>query len=101
MPAGGGRGDLGLTVVTALLFVAVYRRGLRVATPVAVVKAAVIFSATVAVLWAATAASPGTAAVYAAAELELARSGGELLLGDGPDLPYVALAVGLALALVV
>ena len=101
VPPGGGRGDLGLAVVTALLLVAVYRRGLRAATLVSVVKAALLFPATVGVLWAATAASPGTAAVFSTAGRELAASGGELLLGDGLDAAYVSLAVGSALALVV
>ena len=101
VPPGGGRGDLGLAVVTGLLVVAVFRRGLRAAALVSVVKAALLFPATVLVVWAATAQSPGTRAVFATAQDRLADKGGELLLADGLDAAYVSLAVGSALALVV
>lgn len=101
VPAGGGGGDLGLALATGLLVVAVFRRGLRAAAVVSVLKVALLFPATVLVVVAATAASPGTRAVFASAQERLAGSGGDLLLGPGLGTAYVTLAVGSALALVV
>jgi len=101
VPPEGGRGDLGLALVTGLLVIAVFRRGLRAATVAAVLKAALLFPTTVLVVWAATAQSPGTASVFETAGRRLSDKGGALLLDDGLATAYVSLAVGSALALVV
>lgn len=101
VPRGGARGDLGLALTTGLLVVAVFRRGLRAAAVVSVLKVVLLFPATVLVVLAATAASPGTAAVFASAQDRLAATGGDLLLAPGLGAAYVSLAVGSALALVV
>jgi len=101
VPPGGPRGDLGLALVTGLLVVAVFRRGLRAATVVSVLKVALLFPATVLVVAVATIRSPGAGEVFATARTRLAGSGGDLLLAPGLDVAYVSLAIGSALALVV
>lgn len=101
VPSGGRDGDLALALVTGVLAVAVYRRGLRAAGLVSVVKAALLFPATVLVVVVVTAQAGGPGAMFASAGAALAPRGGDLLLAPGLSSAYVSLAVGSALALVV
>lgn len=100
VPPDGARGDLALALVTGLLAVAVFHRGLRAAAFVSVVKAALIFPATVLVVCVATARTPPSDVVRGAGD-RLADKGGDLLLAPGLGAAYASLAVGSALALVV
>lgn len=97
----GRRGDVALAVVTGLLVVAVYRRGLRAAALVSVLKAALLFPATVLVVCVATAKSSGVTDVFTVSGARLSEKGGQLILGEGLSTAYVSLALGSALALLV
>jgi len=101
VPARGQSGDLALAMVTGLLAVAVFRRGLRAAAVVSVAKALLIFPATVLLVVLVTSRAHGTGAMFDRAGTALSDRGGDLVLGPGLGTAYASLAVGSALALLV
>lgn len=102
VPADGARGDLALALVTGVLAVAVFRRGLRAAALVSVAKVLLLFPATVLMVLVVTARLDGPGSVFGRAGRELSVGGsGDLLLSPGLMGAYASLALGSALALLV
>jgi solute:Na+ symporter, SSS family len=100
VPERGVLADVALSATFAILAVGTYRHGLRTPAAIAVVKAILVFAATASVAWVALRATGGPRVLFPRAAGALTgHPGGALLLPGGLGVPYVTLAVGSALAL--
>jgi solute:Na+ symporter, SSS family len=99
LPENGVLADLALSATFAVLAVGTYRHGVRTPAAIAVLKGVLVFGA-VALVSMVTLRTTGSGALFGRAGDALAgRPQGSLLLTDGLAGPYVTLAVGSALAL--